>query len=567
MKTSTRVLITTAVLLAGVAIPSSAIAQTPPGRPPRDPSAMKPAETGTAIVRGRVVAADTGLPVRRAIVSLRNVRQEERGRSTTTAPDGTFVFEAVPEGRYHLGASKSRYVDTAVGARAPGRPGRAFDLARGQKMENVTIVLALAGVITGHVFDDAGDPVAGASVTALQRRTPDGVPRPVRSAYSRSDDTGTYRVFGLAPGRYLLSVAPGEEARHELIDVSGSAFAPTFYPATPIASEAQPLDVAAGAETFADVTLVPTRVTTVSGEVVDAAGRPAMAGMIMLTGKNDAGVAERVGASGVVQAGKFALSGVAPGDYTLNVHAFFDEGEMVRLMGSGGFEGGGYTTPLAVTGAPIADLRIVVPQPVEIAGRVLFEGEPPRGGAAAVTVFATRKVAGQIGPRAIVGPDGRFTLRVLPGAWRMMAWSPGWMPKRLTFRGRVAEDAFAPIDVDAEPGARLDLLLTSQVTVITGTASDADGKLHLDYHVVIFPAERDDASDVRGPRVERADPQGRFRLEAMPPGEYLVAAIADYDPEQPVDEELLDMLRPAATLVRLGEGRTETMTVKLLALP
>src|SRR4029453_17184607 len=104
MTTSTRMRFTTAMLWAGIAFSSSAIAQTPPpGPPPRDPSATRPAETGTAVVRGRVVAADAGLPVPRAIVSLRNVREDARGQSTITAADGTFAFEAVPEGRYRLG--------------------------------------------------------------------------------------------------------------------------------------------------------------------------------------------------------------------------------------------------------------------------------------------------------------------------------------------------------------------------------------------------------------------------------------------------------------------------------
>jgi len=73
---------------------------------------------------------------------------------------------------------------------------------------------------------------------------------------------------------------------------------------------------------------------------------------------------------------------------------------------------------------------------------------------------------------------------------------------------------------------------------------------------------------VRGfPRVVRADTQGRVRIEALPPGEYLVAAMADYDPEEPLDEELLEALRPAATLVRLGEGEIETVVLKLAPLP
>jgi hypothetical protein len=533
---------------------------------------MRPAETGTAIVRGRVVAADTGLPVRRAIVSLRNVRQEERGRSTTTAPDGTFAFEAVPSGRYRLGASKSRYVETALGARAPGRPGRAFDLGNGQKIEGVTITLALAGVIAGRVVDDAGEPVSGANVVALQRRTPDGALRGVPSVYARSDDTGAYRLFGLAPGRYFVAASPDESLgrAHDLLDVSGSAFARTYYPSTPLLSEAQPLDVAVGAETFADIALVTTRVTTVSGEVVDVAGRPAMAGMIVLSPKGErADPGAHPSAMGVVRAGAFSVSGVPPGDYELFVQAFFDEGELMRMAGSGSFEDRGFTMPLPVSGAPIEGLRIVVPPSVEVVGRVLFEGDQPRS--PTINILASRDTGERGGTHTTVGADGRFTLRVRPGAWRIMPWMPsGWMLKRATFRGRVVDDPFAAIDIDAEPGARLDLLMTSQVTLVTGTASDADGRPHVDYHAVIFPAQSKGKEALVAfgfPRIERADAQGRFRVEAVPPGEYLVAAIADYDPQEPLDEEFVEALRPAATPIRLGEGETETVALKLVALP
>jgi hypothetical protein len=568
MTTPARVLIATLMFLASWTI----AAAHPQGPPPRDPSAAPRAEPGTAVVRGRVVAADTGLPVRRAIVSLRSAREDERGQSTTTDAEGRFAFEAVPEGRYRLGASKSRYVDTAVGARAPGRPGRAFALARGQKLEDVTITLALAGVITGHVFDDAGDPVSGATVMALQRKTPEGTPKPVPGVYGRSDDTGGYRIFGLRPGRYYVSVSSDAEAvrAHDLLDLSGSAFATTYYPSTPSASEAQTLDVTAGAETFADLTLVPTRVTTVSGDVVDAAGRPAVIAMVHLTAKDGPAVAAGhiFDTAAARSAGAFSLSGVPPGDYTLSVQAFFDEAEMMRMVSSGGFQGGGYSMPLTVSGTPIANLRVVIPQAVEIAGRVLFEGSPPPGGGTAVTVFAARDAAGETGPRTTVGPDGRFTLRVLPGPWRIVAWSPGWMPKRLTFRGRVAEDAFAPIEIDPAPDARIELVLTSKVPVVTGTVTDAEGKPQMDYHVVIFPAERTTPSRARTEsHVERPDKWGRFRVDALPPGEYLIAALADYDPAEGLDEELLDTLRPAATPIRLAEGQIETVALKLVALP
>src|SRR5213595_3370309 len=54
--------------------------------PVRDPSRRPPPEpTGTGIIRGRVVAADTGTPVRRATVALSMV-QPPRPAGTATGP-------------------------------------------------------------------------------------------------------------------------------------------------------------------------------------------------------------------------------------------------------------------------------------------------------------------------------------------------------------------------------------------------------------------------------------------------------------------------------------------------
>lgn len=527
---------------------------------------------GTALVRGRVVAADTGLPLRRATVALRSLGQQDGGLSADTDTDGAFVFQGVPAGRYRLSATKTRYVDTALGARAPGRPGRAFDLAEGQKIDGLLLRMPTAGVITGRVVDDAGEPVANATVVALRQRRGDAGPRFSTTAHSRpTDDTGAYRLFGVPPGRYFLSALPPHAGlpTHGLVDTSGTALATTYYPATSVASEAQPIEVAAGVEAFADIALAPTRVTSVAGEVVDTAGRPAKMGFTQLIpqGRDEEPHGWR---HGEVRDGRFALSGIAPGDYTLSVQAFFGEDEVLRMMGTGSIEGGAHAVPLTVSGEPIADLRVVVPPLVDVPGRILLDGDPPAESRPAVTIFASSTTrGGEMGPRTQAGADGRFTLRMRPGSWRLHAVTAGrWMEKRRTFRGRtVPLDAL--VEVDGEPGARLEILLTSQLTAITGTASDADGQPLRDYHVVAFPAAGGDiASAGLRLRQERADAQGRFRIEALPPGDYLVAALADHDPQQQaIDDEILDSLRAGATRVRLGDGATETVSLKVSPAP
>ena len=170
-----------------------------------------------------------------------------------------------------------------------------------------------------------------------------------------------------------------------------------------------------------------------------------------------------------------------------------------------------------------------------------------------------------VGVRNPVGPDGRFTLRLRPGTWRFSPWTPpGWMVKRLTFRG-TAVDPDAPVEVSGEPGGRLEVLLTSQLTAVTGTVSDASGAPVLEYHAIVFPAERPDPPHGRRHRTRlgTSDAQGRFRLDGLPPGDYLVAAVVDVDPGEAVSDDTIDSVRESATPVRVREGQTETVALKL----
>ena len=150
--------------------------------------------------------------------------------------------------------------------------------------------------------------------------------------------------------------------------------------------------------------------------------------------------------------GHFTLSGVAPGEYTLAVRAFFDEAEIFKMVGSGSIDDTAFTQPLSVPVEPLSDLRIVISPTIDLAGRVLLDGAAPPAG----SVLVTAAVAGRPehmmdGARVQVGTDGRFTLRVRPGRWQIAPVSTNkWMPLRMTFHGRAVEPQ-APIDVTGDP--------------------------------------------------------------------------------------------------------------------
>ena len=133
--------------------------------PPRDVAG--PAR-GTGTIRGRVVAADTGQPLRRARVTLANLLSpfppfEKTVPRTLTDDDGRFALTNIAAGSYSVTAYKSGYTSTTFGARRPSSPPIRIDVANGATIDGIDLGLQKGGVIFGRIVDDLGDPIELAS--------------------------------------------------------------------------------------------------------------------------------------------------------------------------------------------------------------------------------------------------------------------------------------------------------------------------------------------------------------------------------------------------------------------
>src|SRR5262249_41881344 len=133
--------------------------QLPPGMqaPPRD-TAQK---TGTARILGRIVAADTGQPLRKAMIRAFSAELREN-RSTTTDADGKSELKELPAGRYQLSVTKGSFVSLSYGQTRPFEPGKPLDVRDGQTVEKVDFALPRGGVITGKIVDEYGEAIADA---------------------------------------------------------------------------------------------------------------------------------------------------------------------------------------------------------------------------------------------------------------------------------------------------------------------------------------------------------------------------------------------------------------------
>jgi hypothetical protein len=527
-------------------------------------SARPPAATGTGVIRGRVVGADTGLPLRRARVTLRPQAGKGEGRMTMTDADGTFAFTALPAGRYDVHGSKPRYVDMTLGARGPNRPGRQVDLAEGQTIASLTLTLPAAGVITGRVFDDAGDVVPGAQVMAMRYRNVGGERHLMPMGRSApADDTGAFRLYGLAPGAYYVAIRAEEGFGRfglEMADANVTGFALTYFPGTTVAEEAQPVEVVAGAEVVADVPLAFTRLTSISGIVLDASGAPATGGHIRAGGRDRFSFGG--GTAGPIKPdGTFRLSGVAPGDYVLHARAtfgppaMFDDARPVKERTA--------TAPVTVAGEPITGVQLVVQPLLRVPVTTTFEDAGPRP----ERVFVSAVSTSMDGNGARVGDDGRLTLEVPPGAFRLTAAAgPPWLLKRLLYRGREVQPG-AEVELTAEPGGRIDVVFTSKAATLTGGVTDASGRPSTEYMVIVLPQASDQAPTFQYMNMARADRQGQFRVDRLPAGAYVATAIEDFDMETLQEPEVQEALRRAGRSFRAAEGESVALALTLATLP
>jgi hypothetical protein len=139
-------------------------------------------------VRGVVVDAATHQPVAGASVLLVRPDALAQAAVTTTDVRGAFVFPTVAPASYRLRAERDDYVR--------GEWSAPVWVRANQAASDVTLSMIPTAVISGRVTDEHGEPVPKGYVRALTTRV---------VAEARTNDLGEYRLFGLAPGTYMIS--------------------------------------------------------------------------------------------------------------------------------------------------------------------------------------------------------------------------------------------------------------------------------------------------------------------------------------------------------------------------
>src|SRR5436190_534560 len=312
--------------LAAALPPQSAtvVTQAPP--PAVEAAARDKAAKGTSAIKGRVVAADSGKPVRRVQIALSSPDLAE-SRSISTTAQGIFEFKDLPAGRYTVSATRPGYLRLQYGQRRPGEPGRPIQLGDGQRVTNADFSLPRSGSITGRITDELGDPLPDVSIYPAQWKYFRGKRRMVPVAgggpFNRTEETGQFRITGLEPGEYFVLATTRTTWTVDDKPEERIGFLPTFSGGTGNPANAMPVKVTMGQEaTVGDFAMVPGRVATIGGTATYSSGLPMAGETINVTQEfSGPGSSSSFGMQGakVNPDGSFLIKNMAPGEYRLSV--------------------------------------------------------------------------------------------------------------------------------------------------------------------------------------------------------------------------------------------------------
>jgi beta-lactamase regulating signal transducer with metallopeptidase domain len=537
-----------------------------PGGAPGDVSDRMPLgtrqtpQTGTGVIRGRILRADTGQPLRKVRVSLRAQGVGDLPVATTD-DEGRYELEGLPPARFTLTASKGGFVTLEYGQRRPNETGRPIDLEDDQTLDRVDLALQPGGAINGVVLDAYGEPLAGVIVQALRqqffdgRRVPDAGP-PVTADVT--NDLGQFRLFGLPAGSYFLGATDsGAQGPGIVLMMTPTGRAVTFYPGTHQALEAVPIPVEAGQDVDGlSFAVTPPRSASIEGVVRTADGRVPSGAALSLGQPSMDGWSFRNGS--IRPDGSFAFPNLSPGEYTITAR-----------LNSPGRQ---IATAQVLLDEDAVSIALTMRTGDALRGRMTFETNTPRAALEpssvrlrleGVDATPSFPFADQVSLR----DNWTFEAEGLAGRYRLRATLPnGWGIKAIRRGEKDVTDQ--PLEFSGDDVEGVEVQLTNRLTTIAGSVSDTRGQKVTDATVVMFA---DDAKTWRPGsrfvRIARPDQDGRYRIEGLPPARYLAVAVDFLEKGSEWSPDTLDRLRKLGTDVRLSEGESRTLDLKVSPTP
>jgi hypothetical protein len=537
--------------------PSLVDAQTP-----ATPGARPNTKEETCTVSGIVVRKVDGTPLKGATVWLGSDESGERTIATTTAADGRFELRNVPAGHYRLTVHRNGYVKAQYGQKKPNDPGSSLTLTPGQKLVDLVFKLGRTGVITGRISNEDGEPMQTVRVNAVREVFINGKMHLRATEECESNDLGEFRLFGLSPGRYLISAAPERwnsvvgDPEFSGADKSGGekGYAKLYYPGVTDSGKASAITVKEGDEIASiDILMRQVSVYRVRGKVANPLPKPngRRRSQVYVWLINQGEGWESIGATSAGDAdGSFEIREIPPGNYAIQAMSRLDDGRMLVTR-----------QDITIGNADVEGLTLILGEGANIPGRVTWDGAPrfERQG----FVIAAIPTENEQSPnkRAEVDENNEFMLKdVHDGGFRIDAW--GISKDCYIKEVRYGDSSVADATIRVTKGAvgSLEITLSSLGAHLQGTVLNEDTLPAVGAWAVAIP----DKKTRRASYSTDTDQYGHFDLRGLPPGKYELFSWAGQQQGAWEDPEFLKGYQSKATAIEVNEGDSKTVELKLI---
>lgn len=487
-------------------------------------------------IEGFVVRAGSNPPI-----ALANARLElahasgiASARSDAT---GRFAFSGLPAGNFRLRVTKDGYVRQEY--RLP------LFLSAGQELKNVAFRMEPAPTISGVLRDETDARISGIPVQALKRVFDTrGNPALLLMASTMTDDRGSFRLYWLDPGEYVVSAAPPPEPP--------IAWAPTFFPGYVDPDYAKPIRLDSGRDAIGmDFKLMRQPMATLTGSTTSLASGSLVEALITIVPPEDGeGVARYTGKSTLQSRYTYTVNGVAPGSYIVSAKA-------------------GTETVAKRINIRNANLRVNL----ELGEGVAIRGRVSNAAGSPMDLRNARIHLSEIDPSlpepaaATIAANNQFSVAaVQPGRYTVRA-------DGLTEDLYVKAVAYGSVDVLENPmlvaygpanvQGELEIQIGLDGGRIAGAAFDRNNALFVGAQVILVPTS---VSRFRFDRYRTAVTglDGQFTMRGVAPGEYKLFAWESLDPNAWLNIDYMRPYEDSGISVRIEPSGNASVPLRLI---
>jgi hypothetical protein len=518
-------------------------------------------------ISGRVTQHGRGLPdiLVKATREL-SLRPDGPGVEARTDSRGNYQLGPVVAGQYFVTVFAPDLVPRR-NDQVSGSP-RQISVSARETITNVDFDLIPGGTITGMVTDITGKPMPQQPVL-LTFVSPQPNPTlfgrnpfltPFISGYFRTDTAGFYRIAGIPPGTYLVSVGPHITAFTAFR--GRPAFRQTFFPSTTERANARPIEIAEAANIQnIDIKLGPAVATfSVSGKVVDHSTGAPISGVSFDLEIEESGERGEIPKAGTSNAnGEFKLENLPTGHYSIKVS---------EERGQQNGEFFGTSSWFDIRDSNVAGIELRVEGTLSIFGTVVIANtnEP--------VVLAK---ASQLDLLFEVSPNDRGPIlfkRVRPTSnltFSVSGLKPGRVRVHLNSDKQVAESGlrFLRIELGSNPIREFEIGPDKQVQELRVILVHGSGSLRGSVKLEngSLPANARIAANIKDDKGFNAgtwvDTNGNFLLSALPAGTYTLTVTAEEPGKRTLGPETHQTIsisenQAATALISLDLSRLKT---------